>query len=174
MAAFTNASWAQQWAQPAAYGIYINANAAGGTRGDALVDQLVAAGGNAVVFDVKDRLGRLSYPSEVKLARAIGASKEATIDHPAEVVRSWRDRGLYVIARLTCFHDALLAQRRARAVADTPGTGSGTDALRDSIFDQIHLQNEKGTAWARPHRDIPEGRLRLGRLSQYLPDFPTP
>ena len=113
MAAFTNASaWAQQWAHPAAYGIYINANAAGGTRGDALVDQLVAAGGNAVVFDVKDRLGRLSYPSEVKLARAIEQAKEATIDHPAEVVRSWRDRGLYVIARLTCFHDALLAQRR--------------------------------------------------------------
>jgi len=112
MAAFANASWAQQWAHPAAHGIYINANAAGGTRGDVLVDQLVAAGGNAVVFDVKDRLGRLSYPSEVKLARAIGASKEATIDHPDEVVRSWRDRGLYVIARLTCFHDALLAQQR--------------------------------------------------------------
>ncbi len=50
MAAFTNASWAQQWAHPAAYGIYINANAAGGTRGDALVDQLVAAGGNADVI----------------------------------------------------------------------------------------------------------------------------
>ena len=74
-AAFANASWAQQKAYPAACGIYVNANAAGGTRGDALVDQLVAAGGNAVVFDVKDRMGRLSYTSELKLARAIGASK---------------------------------------------------------------------------------------------------
>ena len=69
-------------------GIYVNSNAAGGTRGDALVDQLVAAGGNTVV-DVKDRMGRLSY-TRIEAARAIGASKEATIDHPAEVVRSWR------------------------------------------------------------------------------------
>jgi len=111
-AVFAGASWAQQWTYPAAYGVYVNANAAGGTRGDALVDELVAAGGNAVVFDVKDRLGRLSYSSEVALARAIGAGGQATIDRPAELVGSWHDRGMYVIARLTCFHDVLLAQQR--------------------------------------------------------------
>jgi len=113
MVASAKAGWAQQWTNPAAYGVYVNANAAGSARGDALVDELVTAGGNAVVFDVKDRLGRLSYISKVALARAIGASGEATIDRPAELVGSWRDRGMYVIARLTCFHDVLLAQQRS-------------------------------------------------------------
>ena len=107
--ASAKAGWAQQWTNPAAYGVYVNANAAGSARGDALVDELVTAGGNAVVFDVKDRLGRLSYTSKVALARAIRASGEATIDRPVELVGSWRDRGVYVIARLTCFHDVLLA-----------------------------------------------------------------
>ena len=30
----------------------------------------------------------------------------------------------------------------------------------------------RGHAWARPHRDVPEGRPCLDRLSQYLLDFP--
>lgn len=133
---FANHTWAQQGGYPAARGIYINASAAGGARGSVLVDELVAAGGNAVVFDVKDRLGRLSYTSEVALAQAIGASGEATIDRPSEVVGAWRDRGIYVIARLTCFHDELLAQqrpglaplsRRGKAVWSEKGTPNWVD-----------------------------------------------
>ena len=124
MSASAKAGWAQKWTYPAAHGVYVNANAAGSARGDALVDELVTAGGNAVVFDVKDRLGRLSYTSKVALARSIGASGEATIDRPAELVGSWRDRGMYIIARLTCFHDVLLAQQRPGfAPLSRQGTG---------------------------------------------------
>lgn len=130
-------------------GIYINAHAAGSTRGDELVDALVAAGGNAIVFDVKDRLGRLSYTSEVALARSIGASKEATIGQPLERVGAWRARGLYVIARLTCFHDARLAEQRGD-LAPLSRSGAG-------------VWSEKGTPnWVDPSR--PE-------VQQYLIDL---
>ncbi len=106
------AVWGEESAFPAARGVYINAHAAGGMRGAKLVDELVEAGGNAVVFDVKDRLGRLSYASSVPLAQDIGASAEAPIRAPAALVASWQEKEIYVVARLTCFHDVLLAEKR--------------------------------------------------------------
>ena len=73
---------------------------------------LVAAGGNSVVFDIKDRPGDLSYPSEVPLAKSIGASSRSTIERPKQFVRSLQDRGIYVIARVSCFYDRRMARAR--------------------------------------------------------------
>jgi len=103
---------AEEAVMPEVRGIYINAHQAGGARAMVLADSLVAAGGNAIVFDVKDRLGRLSYVSQVPLAQQIGASDHATIKHPAALVRSWHERGIYVVARLTCFYDVQLVEAR--------------------------------------------------------------
>jgi hypothetical protein len=49
---------AQESIPPAAQGIYVSAHTVGSARIGPLVDGLIKAGGNALVFDVKDRLGR--------------------------------------------------------------------------------------------------------------------
>lgn len=140
---------AQESVFPAAQGIYINAHTAGSVRANALVDGLVAAGGNAIVFDVKDRLGRLSYRSSVELAQQINASARAPIRKPQQLIASWRQRGLYTVARLTCFHDALLAQQRPDWV---PLSRKGNG-----------LWSEKGTVnWVDP---------ALPEVQQYLIDL---
>jgi hypothetical protein len=48
----------------------------------------------------------------VALAQEIGASDNATIKNPVDLIKSWHQRGIYVVARLTCFRDRRLAQGR--------------------------------------------------------------
>ncbi|MFH1570767.1 MAG: putative glycoside hydrolase [Gemmatimonadota bacterium] len=96
----------------AARGLYLTAGMAGSAAGLALADSLVAAGGNTVVFDIKDRPGDLSYGSQIPMARAIGACSLATIRRPRTFVDLLHRRGLHVVARLTCFHDRRLAAAR--------------------------------------------------------------
>ena len=93
-------------------GIYVSSHAIGQGRSDKLIDDLLVAGGNAIVFDVKDRRGHLSYESNVPLAQKIGASRWKTLDDPVAAVKHWQDLGIYVIARMTCFYDLLLAEYR--------------------------------------------------------------
>ena len=96
----------------AAHGIYVKAQLAGSARIPALADRLVAAGGNTIVFDVKDRYGNLSYASQVPLALEIGAGAGAPIVRPAKLIDALHRRDIHVVARLTCFYDDRLAQRR--------------------------------------------------------------
>ena len=101
------------WAQAGPLrGIYVSSHAIGQGRSDSLVSELLVAGGNAIVFDVKDRRGRLSYESKVPLAVEMGASQWRTLDDPVATIKRWQDMGIYVIARMTCFYDLLLAGYR--------------------------------------------------------------
>lgn len=96
----------------AARGIYLTAQVAGRVQGLELIDRLVAAGGNAVVFDVKNRLGELGYVSQVPLAVAVGASEQAPIQQPAKLIEFLHRRGVHAVARFVCFHDTRLARQR--------------------------------------------------------------
>jgi len=125
----------------AACGIYVRAPLAGSNRIFDLVDELVAAGGNTVVFDVKDRHGNLGYDSSVPLALAIGAGAEAPITQPAKLIDLLHRRDIHVVARLTCFYDERLARERPDMV---PLARQGQ-----------HLWSERGTPqWVDP--SLPE------------------
>ena len=95
-----------------ATGVYMTARTAGSSKGLSLADQVIEAGGNAIIFDVKDRPGDLSYMSKVALARTIAAGSLAAIDRPAVLVDKLHQRGLHVVARLACFYDVRLATHR--------------------------------------------------------------
>ena len=78
------------WAQAGPLrGIYVSSHAIGQGRSDGLVSELLVAGGNAIVFDVKDRRGRLSYESQVPLAVEMGASQWRTLDDPVATIKRW-------------------------------------------------------------------------------------
>jgi hypothetical protein len=95
-----------------ARGIYATATVAGSPRMMALVDALVAAGGNTIVFDVKDRRGDLSYISSVPLALQTQIDSLAPIQRPTALVDQLHRRGVHVVGRLSCFYDELLAAAR--------------------------------------------------------------
>jgi hypothetical protein len=93
-------------------GIYLPSRLAGGPEGRALIERFVAAGGNAVVFDAKDRLGDLGYASTVPLAGEIGAADNPSIQQPAKLIEFLHDRKIHAVARLACYYDARLATVR--------------------------------------------------------------
>ena len=95
-----------------ARGIYATATVAGSLRMMALADSLVGAGGNTMVFDIKDRVGDLSYISSAPLAQQTQIDSLAPIRRPAALVQQLHRRGLHVVGRLSCFYDERLAAAR--------------------------------------------------------------
>ncbi len=65
---------------------------------------------NAIVLDVKDYDGELTFPSRVPLAQESGAVNKPPIRSYARAVRFAHERGIRVIARVSCFNDALMAK----------------------------------------------------------------
>jgi hypothetical protein len=91
-------------------GIYVRGTTAGGRGYPALLDRVAAHGMNAIVLDVKDYDGPLTYPSNVPLANESGAVKKPPIRSYARAVRFAHERGVRVIARISCFNDQLMAK----------------------------------------------------------------
>lgn len=64
---------------------------------------------NAVVIDAKGDYGWLSYPTQVAIAREIGANRPTAQDFP-ELMAQLKERGIYTIARIVAFKDNLLGK----------------------------------------------------------------
>ena len=124
-----------------ARGIYATAMVAGSSQMMALADSLVAAGGNTIVFDIKDRDGALSYISAGSLARQTQVTSLAPIHQPTALVEQLHRRGLYVVARLSCFYDEHLAairpQLAPRLLDGTPWTSGWLDPANDQVQEYL-------------------------------------
>lgn len=81
-------------------------------------------GFNAVVLDIKDEAGHISYSSNVQTAIEIGASRNMIKDIKA-VLQDYHENGIYVIGRIVTFKDPTFAK-----------------ALQD-----IAYKKEDGTCW---------------------------
>src|SRR6185436_15037970 len=73
----------------------------------ALLDKTEA---DAVVIDIKDYSGYVSYRMEVPEVKASGAEGELRIAAPNSLIKELHDRGIYVIGRVTVFQDPILAK----------------------------------------------------------------
>lgn len=106
---------------PKVRGVYVTSWSAGRPGFlTALLDFTRKAGVNALVIDVKDDTGLVSYPSEVPLARQINAGFSKY--NPAAVLNLLREHQLYPIARIVVFKDPLLAAKKPDwAVQDRQG-----------------------------------------------------
>ncbi len=107
-------------------GIYILGETAGATWPETL-ERVRAHGLNAIVLDAKAYAGTLTYPTRVPLALENGAGRAAPVPDFSRAIRFAHARGIYVIARLTCFHDPWMAGRVPRlSVRSTSGAPSTT------------------------------------------------
>lgn len=116
-------------------GIYLTGYTAGGPRFHELVAFAKANGLNAMVIDVKDDDGRISYRSRVPLAQEIGADS-SKIKDPESLIRTLKMNGIYPIARIVVFCDPLLSQAR-RDLAIT---------VNNSLW-----RDRRGLSWTSPY-----------------------
>ena len=65
---------------------------------------------NAIVIDIKDYSGFLSYEIDNLIARDSGALKEIRIVKPNTLIKKLHDKGIYVIARISVFQDSILSK----------------------------------------------------------------
>jgi hypothetical protein len=69
-------------------------------------------GANALVINIKSDHGLLVYPSEIPLAKTIGARKLTLIKSLPDLVNNGHAQGVYMIARIVTFKDDPLATAR--------------------------------------------------------------
>ena len=116
-------------------------------RVDYLVDLHKTTAINAVVIDIKDYSGNVSYEVGASEARQYGAVRRMIRDFDGLVNRLHHE-GIYVIARLTVFQDPVLAEARpdlaVHRVSKLPKEKKGP-LTTDSLW-----RDRKGLAWIDP------------------------
>lgn len=114
--------------------IYFTGLMAGSPHGKQIAAQWRAEGGNAVVFDVKDSDGPVSFNSSLPLA---GHMKRPYIPDLPEWVSWLHTHGLYAIARIAVFKDERLVHEHPELAVRSRSTGG------------VWLENGKPT-WTDP------------------------
>lgn len=103
-------------------GIYIKAPSAGSERIDKLIELIDKTELNAVVIDVKDDSGNITYAMESQTAAEIGAISKAIPDI-GSLLAKLKEHNIYTIARIVAFKDPLLAEKRQElAVKNSDGS----------------------------------------------------
>lgn len=93
---------------------------------------------NAVVLDIKDESGHLSYASTVQTAIDINASKNMIKDIKS-VIQEYHDNGIYVIGRIVTFKDPTYAK-----------------AVKDIAYqkaDGTYWTDSSGNYWPNPYNE---------------------
>ncbi len=104
-------------------GLYVTAKAAGSESiRDYLIEIADTTEINALVIDVKDDNGKITYSMDSPIAKNIKATSNAVSDME-ELVKELQGKGIYVIARIVAFKDPYLAeQRHDLAIKKTDGS----------------------------------------------------
>src|SRR6266702_4202839 len=122
--------------------LYVNAWAFGSSKLAQLVRLADSTESNAFVVDVKDDTGGLLYPSEVKVAQEIGATRCVRTKDVRSRLDTLLAHDIYPIARIVVAKDPLLAEHRPQwSVQDREGglwrdrIGiAWVDAYNDSVW----------------------------------------
>jgi hypothetical protein len=110
---------------------------------------------NALVIDVKGDRGMIPHRSSIALAAEVGAQRTLTVRDADELIKSFKEKGIYTIARIVVFKDNLLATARPELAVKTPGG----DLWRD----------REQLAWADPFRmEVWEYNIQIAEESARL------
>ncbi len=91
-------------------GLYVTGNSAGGSRFESLLEMIESTDLNAMVIDVKEDNGNLTFkPEEGSPYEDIAKN---FIDNPEEMMQTLEEKGIYPIARVVVFKDSVLAKER--------------------------------------------------------------
>ena len=119
-----------------AKGIYVTSSIAGSTSVDALISLAEETEVNAMVIDIKDDLGKITYKMDSAMAQEIGATTN-TIDDIASFIKKLKEHNIYLIARIVAFKDPYLADKKKElAIKNKDGS--------------LYLDNN-GEGWVNPY-----------------------
>src|SRR5699024_9397024 len=99
-------------------GIYLNKESMKKENIGTYIDLIEDTGLNAVVMDVKDDFGKLTYDSDVEVAKEIESDREATVENMKALLHRLKDAGIYTIARIVVFKDPYLAEQKPEWAID--------------------------------------------------------
>jgi hypothetical protein len=100
--------------------VYLTGTMAGSEKGQQIIREWRAQGGNAVVFDVKDSDGSISVPLEHKLAPH---QKGMPLRNLPKFTRFVHSQGMHAIARIAIFRDELLVQEHPELAVQSRSHG---------------------------------------------------
>jgi len=89
-----------------------------------IINLIESRGLNAVVVDIKDYSGYVSYAMDVPGVKASGAEGEIKIARPNELIKRLHDKNIYVIGRVTVFQDPILAKAHPEWALHNASSGS--------------------------------------------------
>lgn len=119
-------------------GIYLTANSAGSeSRMDEIIGCIDRTELNAVVIDVKDDYGRVTFEMDAPTVNEIGAVK-TYIGDMAGLAQKLKEHGIYMIARIPAFRDPYLAEQKPEW------------CLKRS--DGSIYKDNQGNAWVNPYK----------------------
>ncbi|WP_142826124.1 putative glycoside hydrolase [Planococcus soli] len=93
-------------------GIFVTANSAGGERFDSLIDLVDESDLNAMVIDIKEDFGHLTYIPEEGSVLAELDMGQGLIKDPRAMLERLEEKEIYPIARVVVFKDTVLAEER--------------------------------------------------------------
>lgn len=87
------------------------------------LDILKRLGINAIVFDVKDITGIVTYKSSLDDVIELGTHRQRSVDNMNLFIRMLKDKGFYTIARIAVFRDRLLVENAPSMAIRSYSTG---------------------------------------------------
>lgn len=118
-------------------GIYVSGPIAGHERMDELIELVDETELNAMVIDVKNDDGRITYKMQTDTVLEIDAGVGYIRDID-ELVRKCKEKDIYLIARIVAFRDPYLAEQKPELAVKT----IGGETFRD----------KNGLAWVNPYK----------------------
>lgn len=120
-------------------GIFVTGAVAGTANTMPALTQLVEDSSlNAMVIDIKNDAGEVTYKMGLPLAQEIGAEVRYVADMP-QLIQELKAKGIYLIARIVAFKDPVLAEKKPEyAVKNADG----------SVF-----HDNNGLAWVNPYNE---------------------
>ncbi len=118
-------------------GIYVTGPKAGSGGMDDLISLVEETKINAMVIDVKNDSGEITYNIDNRTAKKIGARKKYVSDMPG-LIESLKNKDIYLIARIVAFKDPILAEEKPEL------------ALRKK--DGSIFRDKSGLAWVNPYK----------------------
>lgn len=117
-------------------GIYVSGPVAGAARMDELIELVDQTELNAIVVDIKNDEGKVTYDMQSDQVKEIEASVGYIPDIEALVTKC-REKNIYLIARIVAFRDPYLAEKKPEWTVHTKDGG---------IF-----RDKSGLAWVNPY-----------------------
>lgn len=121
-----------------ARGLYITGNTAGlKTKFTQLIEMVETTELNAMVIDVKNDHGFMTYPSQIEIVEQVKANRNPPVKNMQEVIQDLNQRNIYTIARIVVFKDPNLPEQRPEWALQKKTGGVWRD--------------RKGVAWVNPY-----------------------